>query len=184
MPHFTSSNYSYQASATPPAPAPPLFCQQWNTYANTAPVHAHTMAPPPPLANTPSQYFIHRQEHPDRCAFCPKPGHRICTCTIAEEYIISGRAALVNNQIHLPNSQPVPNDGSRCSIQASIDRWLATQPPAAQTHATTIHKHPTTACIKEVIETHILQVVAAEHTSGSNTTNELQDIFEVFMAEK
>ena len=61
--------------------------------------------------------------------------------------------------------------------------WLAAQQPTAQAHAAIVHKSPTSAHIKEIIETHIFQVVAPS-AEAPEPESELQDIFEVFVAEK
>jgi hypothetical protein len=96
---------------------------------------------------------------------------------VAEEYVDSGRAVIVNHRIHLPNGQPVPNDGTGRGIKASIDNWLTAQYPS-QVAAPT-------ARIKEVVEAHILQV--AEFSlplPDDESEDEPMDIFKVFATQK
>jgi hypothetical protein len=90
--------YGYQA---PPPPPPPR--QPW------APVPTLMPHQSPPSVSKPLGFFRARS---DRCAFCTQKGHHLCECPVAEEYIDSGRAVIVNHQIHLPNGQPVPNDST------------------------------------------------------------------------
>ena len=104
-------------------------------------------------------------------------------CTTAEEYVNTGRTSLVENRIHLPNGQPVPYDGTRRGIQASIDIWLATQQPTAQAHTAFVCEPPPSAHIEEITESHIFQVVTPV-VHAPKPENEPQDIFEVFMAER
>jgi hypothetical protein len=94
----------------------------------------------------------------------------------------------------LLNGQPVPFDGSCRGLQASIDAWLTSQAPAstpAQTHAVFTCDAPlhfdsrkaSTSWIKEVIESHILQIKDA--TAPQEEDEEFShDIFEVFATKK
>ena len=61
--------------------------------------------------------------------------------------------------------------------------WLAAQQPTTQAHAAIVYKSPTSVHIKEIVETHIFQVVAPS-VQAPKPENEPQDIFEVFAAEK
>ena len=111
----------------------------------------------------------------------------------AGEYINSGHATIINDRIHLPNGQPIPFDGSRRGLQASIDLWLTSQMPAStpsQAHAVFARDVPPhfdsrntpTSCIEEVIESHMLQVKEADTPQEEEEFS--HDIFEVFAAEK
>jgi hypothetical protein len=113
------------------------------------------------------------------------------SCAIANEYLQSGRASVVDDRIHLPNGQPVPFDGSRRGLKANIDAWIAAQPVAApaqaQSHAVfTPHydsRNTSSSRIEEVIESHILQV--REAAAPADSEDEFShDIFEVFATEK
>jgi type IV secretory pathway VirB10-like protein len=104
-------------------------------------------------------------------------GHHLHKCPAVEEYINTGRVIIRDNWIHLPNGQPVPNDGTGHGIKASIDNWLTVQ-YLSQAVAPT-------AWIKEVVETHILQVAEFSSPPAANELeNEAMDIFEVFTAQK
>ena len=181
----TATTYSYQTTAPPPPPPQP-----WSAHA----------APPAPFqaplaanaSTAPSYYRL--GPRPEVCSFCYGPGHRIRECPVGDEYVRSGRATIVNGRIHLPNGQPIPYDGTRRGLRASIDSWLAAQtapaPTTAQTRVVFAREPPPhldsrstpTSRIEEVVETHILQV------KGVATDNEEQefshDILEVFAAEK
>jgi hypothetical protein len=113
--------------------------------------------------------------------------------TITNEYVQSGCATVINDQVHLPNSQPIPYNSTNRGIKASIDSWLATQnaPPAIQTHAVFVQDplphfdlcNTSTSRIEEVIESHILQV--RESVTPDEEEEEFShDIFEVFATEK
>jgi hypothetical protein len=111
----TSASYTYQASALSPLPL-----QLWS-----APATAPIPAPTTPSSNTnATSTFLRFSPRAETCAFCRAEGHHLRLCTTANEYIQSGRASWINKQIHLPNGQPVPFDGTRCGLKASIDAWL------------------------------------------------------------
>ena len=176
----STAAYSYSATTTPP---PPL--QNWSAQtAAPAPVPAASPANP----NGISSFFRPRT---DACAFCRAQGHRVRSCPIANEYLQSGRATVVEDRIHLPNGQPVPFDASRRGIKANIDAWLAAQsaaaPTQAQAHAVFTPRYDSrnasTSRIEEVIESHIIQV--REATTTAESEDEFShDIFEVFATEK
>ena len=207
-----TTTYSYQATAhqhpplltwsvpTTPVPAAPptntnpttnLFqpqqppLQTWST--QTSPVSA---APPANTSTSTAANFF--QPRLDTCAFCRAQGHRIRACAITTEYINSGRASIVEDRIHLPNSQPIPFDSSRRGLQASIDIWLAVQTATApvQTHAVFAQEPPPhfnshntpTSRIEEVIETHIIQV--KEGTTTGDDQAFPHNIFKGFATEK
>ena len=176
--------YSYQ----PAAPQPPT-SQPWSV-PTTAPVPT----PSAPAASTgTATSFFRFGPRPEACAFCCAENHRVCDCAIAGEYVKSGCASIVNDRIHLPNGQPVPFDGSRRGLKASIDTWLNSQiaPTAAPAQSRAIFTRDTpphfdpgnasTSRIEEVVESHVLQV------KDSVTTDEEEfphDIFEVFATKK
>jgi hypothetical protein len=118
----------YQA----PAISPPSR-QQW-------PRPSNPVAPPPPSITTDG--FFRSRARTEGCAFCTQPGHRIRECTTALEYVHAGRAAVVDDRIRLPNGDPVPNDGLGCGLKASIDAWLANQPPASQQNTHPFPREP------------------------------------------
>jgi hypothetical protein len=128
----------------------------------------------PPSISKPPGFFCACS---DRCAFCTQKGHCLYECLAAEEYIDSGRAVIVNHWIHLPNGQPVPNDGTGQGIKASINNWLTAQYPSQVVAPT--------AWVEEVVEAHILQV--AEFSlplPNDKSEDEVMNIFEVFTTQK
>ena len=176
-----ATTYSYQATAPPPPPPQP-----WSAHA--APL-APTQAPFTTTA-APSYY----RPRPEVCSFCYAPGHRIRECPIGDEYVRTGRATIINGRLHLPNGQPIPYNGTRRGLQASIDAWLAAQvapaPTTAQTCAVFTQDPPPhtdsrslpTSRIEEIVESHILQV--KEATTADEEQEFLHDILKVFTAEK
>ena len=122
----TATTYTYQA----PAPSPPPL-QLWSM-----PTAAPTLAPAMPSSSTNfAPMFLCFGPQAETCAFCRTKGHSLHLCTTANEYIQSGCTAWINKQIHLPNSQLVPFNGTRCGLKASIDAWLTLQTAAAPTPA-------------------------------------------------
>ena len=180
-----TSAYSYQA--TPP-PLPPS--QLWSAPA-AAPVPT-SVAPSANANAAAAAASFCLGPRPESCAFCCSQGHHVCTCTIANEYVNSRHATVINNQVHLPNSQPIPYDSTNCGIKASIDSWLTTQntPPASQTRTIFVcnplpyfNLHSTsTSRIKEVIESHILQVQEVV-TPDEEEEEFSHDTFKVFATE-
>lgn len=97
--------------------------------------------------------------------------------------------------MHLPNRQPIPFDGTRRGIKASIDSWLTSQTTSAlstaQTRAVFTRDPPphfdlrntSTSRIEEVMESHILQVKDAV-TSDEDEDEFSHNIFEVFATKK
>jgi hypothetical protein len=108
--------YSFQAAPAPTTPsapqpwsarAPPPSAQQpWSAQAPPVP----SSALPPVIADSAASFFRPR---PSTCNFCTLAGHQVRDCSMAKEYVNTGRATIVGNCIHLPNHQPVPYDGSR-----------------------------------------------------------------------
>ena len=111
-----TSTYMYQ-----PALPPPLPPSHWSTPA-AAPV-------PPTSASATASYFCFGP-CPETCAFCHAEGHCIRMCPTASEYLNSRHVTIINEHLHLPNSQPIPFDGTRCGLKASVDAWLTMQTPA------------------------------------------------------
>jgi len=179
----TTASYSYQM----PAPLPP---PTWSVPA-AAPVP--TPATPAPNFSTAAP-FLHFGPRPELCIFCRTEGHRLRSCPTLNDYVQSGHASWINDRIHLPNGQPVPFDGTRRGLKASIDAWLTAQtaPAAAQSSAVFTRETPPyldlrnalTSRIEEVIESHILQVREATATDEDQDQDFSHDIFEVFATEK
>jgi len=130
--------------------------------------------------------------HPELCAFCHAEGHQLHLCTSANEYLQTGHASWINDRLHLLNSQPVPFDGMRCRLKASINAWLTAQSSTALSPAQAqvilvrdpplhLDSHNASARIEEVIESHILQL---REVATPNEEVFSQDIFKVFAAEK
>jgi len=180
----TAATYLYQALLPPP---------MWSTPA-AAPIP--TPVTPAINAAAPTPFFQFGP-CPETCIFCRTDGHRLRACTIASEYIRSGCATWINNRIHLPNGQPVPFDGSRHRIKASINAWLTsqtataaltpTQTQAVFTRNTLPHlkQNNASAKIEEIVEAHMLQVRdSVTSDEDQNEEDFSQDILEVFAAEK
>ena len=189
-PSFAQSTPSPTSTATfsvqtPPAPAPPQ--QPW-----TAAAH-HLPAPLPPSTSNSSSFFRPRVR-PDGCAFCLQSGHRVRECPSAQEYVRSGRALVLDDRLSLPNGQPIPNSGSGRGLKHGIDTWLAAQAPVNPTSLQQVSfardtpphfpaKHDNrvpSACIEEVTEAHIVQVVDNKGDPDSDD----EDFFQVYATEK
>ena len=76
----------------------------------------------PPPTSSDSSFFRSRV---GGCAFCSQTNHRIRECSIAQEYVRTGRAVVINDRIHLPNGQPIPNDLPGGTLQFKLDTWAA-----------------------------------------------------------
>ena len=116
------------------------------------------------------------------------------------EYVNTGQATVQNSCIHLPNGQPIPNDGSGRGLKHGIDTWLSAN--SATPEATTVpaqsskpipfqHDIPPHATLSfEAIrsEVHMAQISNAtdieDPTSKDNSDGELYDLFEVLATEK
>ena len=113
-------------------------------------------------------------------------------CQVAMDYVLTGRAKVVEDKIHLPNGQVVPNDGTGWGIKASIDLWLTSQtPPApAQTHIVYTPSPPPEqraappTRIEEVAEANILQITEVQPQVQEQCEDKDLNIFQVFAAEK
>jgi hypothetical protein len=145
----TTATYTYQAPALSPLPpqpwsvpitytyqAPalsPLPLQPWS-----APAAAPAPAPATPSSSTnATSTFLRFGPCTETYTFCRAEGHCLHSCITTNEYIQSGRASWINKQIHLPNGQLVPFDGTRHRLKASIDVWLTSQTAATSTPAQT-----------------------------------------------
>ena len=94
------ATYVYQA------PAPPTnasAAQQWPCTLASTPIT--------PQYDAPDSFFQSRPRA-EGCAFCNQNGHRVHECSFAEEYVRAGRAIIRTGRIHLPNGDPIPNDGT------------------------------------------------------------------------
>ena len=182
---FTSA-YSYQAA--PPAP------QQQQSWSAHIAAPAPTQAPQTSNASTIASFFCSTLRS-NACAFCMAQDHQLRQCAIAKDYLMSGQASLVGDRVHLLNRQPIPFNGTRRGLKASIDAWLTLQavptPATAQT-CTVFTRDPlphldpcntSSSRIEEVMESHILQV--KESVAPDEDKEDFpHDIFEVFAAEK
>jgi len=195
----TATTYLYQTMAPPPPPPqlwnmhttpPPPLPQSWSAY----------IVPPTPIlapaiinASTGPSYY-HLGPHPKVCSFCFGPGHRIHECPIGDKYSRSGHTTIINGWLHLPNRQPIPYDGTRQGIWASIDSWLAAQaapmPTTAQTCVVFVQEplphidtcSVPTSWIEEGVKTYILQV--KETATIKEGQEFLHDILKVFAAKR
>jgi len=118
----------------------------------------------------PNSFFRTRQCS-EGCAFCNQNGHHIHKCNLAKEYICSSHASIHGGHIHLPNGDPVPNDGTGRGIQAGIDSWLASRststsvtPPSFAVLACNLLQHTSlisTSRIEEIADSYTFQVAGA-----------------------
>ncbi|KAH9048591.1 hypothetical protein EDB84DRAFT_1573933 [Lactarius hengduanensis] len=73
------------------------------------------------------------------CIFCAEPGHHVRQCSTAEYYDYTNRILILNDRLHLPNGQPIPNDGNGRGLKPAIDKWLAANPvrpaPLSSSHS-------------------------------------------------
>jgi len=156
------ATYSYQAPLAAPNPNTLL---QWSRT-------------PAPTTLTPSfndpNLFFQTQQRSEGCTFCNQNGHHICKCNLAEEYVRSSHASIRGGCIHLPNGDPVPNDGTGRSLQAGIDSWLAGRststsatPPNFTAPAHELPQHASlitsTSRIEEVADSYIFQVAGVSN---------------------
>ena len=86
---------------------------------------------------------------------------------MAQEYIQSGKVVVINNRIHLPDRQPIPNNIFGRNLQAKIDAWISGTVVATSTHrpkASFTHNTPPHAvhCI-EILERSYGQAVQQAH---------------------
>ena len=114
----------------------------------------HLSAPPPiptpVLTSTPAaadaktDYFRAKYSAQARgCAFCSYLGHRIYSCSVAEEYVDTGRVKVINRRLYLPTGHPIPNDGRGLGLKAGVDAWLAANKQYSSTStATTVQYDP------------------------------------------
>ncbi|KAJ7157403.1 hypothetical protein C8R46DRAFT_909706 [Mycena filopes] len=67
---------------------------------------------------------------PGKCRFCSGQGHFVRECTVAAEFIRTGKCFRNNaNKIVLPNGQFIPRDVPGRNFAEKIERWLAENPP-------------------------------------------------------
>ncbi|KAF8264868.1 hypothetical protein EI94DRAFT_1865800 [Lactarius quietus] len=116
-PAYQNPTATYQ-NATPayqnPTPTyqnfTPTYQNPPSIYPNTTPVPplqnsasrapwADRIAPAPPLTTSEPIFLA------SCCVFCSQTDHRIKECPTAREYIMTGKAVVINNRIHLPNGQ-------------------------------------------------------------------------------
>ncbi len=148
--------------------------------------------------------FFRRQPRIDGCAFCTQSGHIVRNCPGAMEYVKTGRATIQNSRVHLPNGQPILNDGSGRGLKHGIDTWLAANStPASDPTSTTIQptmpipfQHdapPHTALSFEAIqsEVHMAQITdtagpedAPNDSSLDDEDAELYNLYEVLATER
>ncbi|KAF8257113.1 hypothetical protein EI94DRAFT_1819005 [Lactarius quietus] len=187
-------DYGYRSAFTLSAPpsftpsAPPSFAPQ-------QPWLKRPHVPPPVPSNTSAtKASFFRRDLPNRCAFCQNPGHRVRRCPVAKEYFDTGQITIINERIFLPNSQPVPNDGSNCGLQHSIDAWLAKQSSSGNSSAARDSPPHTTFIVQThgdyqppVTRAHVEEISELE-SSVSDSESELEedglDIFGVFATER
>ena len=176
-----SQSYALQNPTPTPIPTPPR--QPWIV---DCPM-------PPPLPNTSDHAFLQ-----SRCMFCSQTNHCIKECPLAHEYIRTGKAIIINNQIHLPNGQPIPANIMGINLQAKIDAWLAGTAATAPTHpsdASFVRNPPphTTHCFEIVTEglydqpvqqAHIVEIPTVESESKDEDDKDNFDLFEVYATER
>ena len=195
--------------------APPELHQSF-AFQNTPAVYQNPHPTPPPLTSAPRQPWTERAAPPlppapsepvfltARCIFCSQTNHRIKECPIAQEYIRSGKAVVIENRIHLPNGQPIPTNITGRNLQARIDTWIAGTVAAAPTHPSepsfTREPPPHAAHCFEIVEdgscgppvqqAHIVEIQdnGSEWDDDDNDDDddddEVSDLFEVYATER
>jgi hypothetical protein len=186
----TSNAFTYQAPSTFPQPSvmpqqPQAFPLQHTPPLQHAPSHI-------PVAD--STPLFRSRPRIEGCAFCTQLGHRVRECPAAREYVNTRRAMLKNDRLYLPDGTPIPNDGTGRGLKGSIDSWLAAHYTAPSTTTFARDPPPHTALslghppgrIEEVVETNILQILAAPTPNPDEEPEDEQqlDIFGVFAGEK
>ncbi|KAF8262850.1 hypothetical protein EI94DRAFT_1808196 [Lactarius quietus] len=117
MPTYQNFTPTYQNPPatypnTTPVPPPP-------TSASRAPWADRITPAPPPATSEP--IFL-----TSRCVFCSQTNHRIKECPTAWEYIMTGKAVVIENC-------DSPNTAGR-NLQAKLDAWIAGTVATAPTH--------------------------------------------------
>ena len=178
-----SQSYTFQTSTPPPVAAPR---QTW--------VNRSTAAPP--AISSEATFFRTR---PATCIFCSQPNHRIRECSLAQEYVQSKKAIIINDRMHFANGQPITPDNPGRNLQAKIDAWLAGSTTAVPPHTSdpTFKRDPpphATHCFEIVSESsfgqpvpqaHIEEVSPIEETiQRGDDGDEDVDLFEVFATER
>ena len=126
----------------------------------------------------------------DGCAFCAKPGHRVCGCPAAQEYICTGHAIIKNDRICLPTGHPIPNDGSRRGLKHGIDTWLAASSATTGELSATISQPQITTALQRDPLPHIalaLEIVPDnrdDEESDDSSNEEIYNMYEVLAAEQ
>lgn len=131
-----SSPMATVAHQSPPVPASAR--QPW-----PEPPTAPPASSPATVADSGSALFSDRRNgaRTRGCAFCGLLAHRIHGCATARQYADTGRVKIVNNRLHLPTGQPIPNDGRGLGLQASVDAWLSTnKQPFSDTTASNVQR--------------------------------------------
>ena len=79
------------------------------------------------LINQPDEVatYFRRKRRNNGCIFCTDLGHYVRKCSTAKGYVSTGRALIINDRFHLPNGEPIPNDGKGYGLKPAIDEWLA-----------------------------------------------------------
>jgi hypothetical protein len=179
---FTTATVAYQSHPVPVR-------QPWAQ---------HTPTPTPVVAASDGDTFFYDRNgaRSRACAFCGMLGHRIRGCPTAEEYVNTGRVKIVGNRLHLPTGEPIPNDGCRLGLKASIDAWLAANAQrSTETAAPTTERarHLTQQSYSFQILPEPVTPVGAYITEEADSdtveddgayNTELYDIYEVFATRK
>lgn len=56
------------------------------------------------------------------CIFCAEHGHHVRQYSTARHYACTDRILILNDRLHLPNGQPIPNDGNGRGLKPAIDK--------------------------------------------------------------
>ncbi|KAI9429881.1 hypothetical protein H4582DRAFT_2088124 [Lactarius indigo] len=180
-PELTQPSYAFQTPSTP-------------TSSSRQPWTERSVPAPPPAVSSDSSFFRSRAMS---CAFCSQTNHRIRECPIAQEYVRLGRAVVINDRIHLPNGQPIPNNVPGANLQTKINTWMArnmadTADPSPFIHDPPPHAANSFEIVPEgtysqaVQQAHIVEVPTVdEPESGSNEVGEdAHDLFETYATQK
>ena len=110
-----SSAAEHQATTSQLLPRPATSAHQPQTQSTTSLITQ---------PDDPSSYF-RPMLRTRGCIFCANPGHHVRQCSIAEDYVDTGRTLILNDRLYLPNGRLIPNDGNGHGLKPAIDKWLA-----------------------------------------------------------
>ena len=198
-----TSSFAFQTPATQPwtQPVPTLAQQPWQQSAPPppAPVPSHqqwNQPTQPIMPPSDATSFFRIPQRMNGCAFCTQPNHGIRKCPIAMEYVRMDCTKVINDRLHLPNGQRIPNDGSNRGLKHGINTWFASGSSPAPTSTTSSnaiplqHEPPSQLALSfEAMESHMVQLTNVSElepepaTTSDDLAADLYDLHEVLAME-